>query len=74
MCLVALPRYQIKKSVMDVKTRVMLPDHEHQTIYELTKSIVEGTKCAITPALCSRIALMVRISGGFHMFSDSHLP
>ncbi|KAJ7754686.1 hypothetical protein DFH07DRAFT_1061204 [Mycena maculata] len=31
---------------------------EHQNIFELTTHLVHGTKCAVTPELCARVALM----------------
>ncbi|KAJ6480199.1 hypothetical protein C8R45DRAFT_1155076 [Mycena sanguinolenta] len=34
---------------------------EHQNIFELTTHLVQGTKCAVTPELCARIALMRQV-------------
>ncbi|KAJ7868526.1 hypothetical protein B0H14DRAFT_3441149 [Mycena olivaceomarginata] len=34
---------------------------EHQNIFELTTHLVHGTKCAVTPELCARVALMRQV-------------
>ncbi|KAJ7731956.1 hypothetical protein B0H14DRAFT_3899155 [Mycena olivaceomarginata] len=34
---------------------------EHQNIFDLTTHLVQGTKCAVTPELCARIALMRQV-------------
>ncbi|KAF7371242.1 hypothetical protein MSAN_00760000 [Mycena sanguinolenta] len=34
---------------------------EHQNIFELTTHLVQGTKCAVTPELCARVALMRQV-------------
>ncbi|KAJ7802569.1 hypothetical protein B0H14DRAFT_3488343 [Mycena olivaceomarginata] len=34
---------------------------EHQNIFELITHLVHGTKCAVTPELCARVALMRQV-------------
>ncbi|KAJ7768676.1 hypothetical protein DFH07DRAFT_769223 [Mycena maculata] len=34
---------------------------EHQNIFYLTTHLVQGTKCAVTPKLCARVALMRQV-------------
>ncbi|KAJ7703816.1 hypothetical protein B0H14DRAFT_3903697 [Mycena olivaceomarginata] len=34
---------------------------EHQNIFDLTTHLVQGTKCAVTPELCARVALMRQV-------------
>ncbi|KAJ6605148.1 hypothetical protein B0H10DRAFT_1957264 [Mycena sp. CBHHK59/15] len=36
-------------------------EREHQNIFELTTHLVHGTKCAVTPELCARVALMRQV-------------
>ncbi|KAJ7875840.1 hypothetical protein B0H13DRAFT_1893929 [Mycena leptocephala] len=40
------------------KMTVYLPPDQHQNLFALAQSFVDGTKCRITNALCGRIALM----------------
>ncbi|KAF7351785.1 hypothetical protein MSAN_01611900 [Mycena sanguinolenta] len=46
---------------------------EHQNIFDLTTHLVQGTKCAVTPELCARVALMrqVYIEDSGPKFRDS---
>ncbi|KAJ7842632.1 hypothetical protein B0H14DRAFT_3456681 [Mycena olivaceomarginata] len=34
---------------------------EHQNIFDLTTHLVQGTKCAVIPELCARVALMRQV-------------
>ncbi|KAJ7926659.1 hypothetical protein B0H13DRAFT_2313380 [Mycena leptocephala] len=34
---------------------------EHQNIFDLATHLVQGTKCAVTPELCARVALMRQV-------------
>ncbi|KAJ7330450.1 hypothetical protein DFH08DRAFT_1022709 [Mycena albidolilacea] len=34
---------------------------EHQNIFDVTTHLVQGTKCAVTPELCARVALMRQV-------------
>ncbi|KAJ7794952.1 hypothetical protein B0H13DRAFT_2393217 [Mycena leptocephala] len=55
------------------KMTVDLPPDQHQNLFALAQSFVDGTKCRITNALCGRIALMRSVyleSSGQTFWSD----
>ncbi|KAJ6535657.1 hypothetical protein B0H19DRAFT_957544 [Mycena capillaripes] len=57
-------RSKIKKALaasFKVKKEPAPSAREHQNIFELTTHLVQGTKCAVTPELCARVALMRQV-------------
>ncbi|KAJ7868065.1 hypothetical protein B0H14DRAFT_3586705 [Mycena olivaceomarginata] len=57
-------RSKIKKGLagsFKVNKELAPSAREHQNIFELTTHLVHGTKCAVTPELCARVALMRQV-------------
>ncbi|KAJ6549174.1 hypothetical protein B0H10DRAFT_1851220, partial [Mycena sp. CBHHK59/15] len=62
-------RSKIKKAVrvsyisnlFKVNKKPAASAREHQNIFDLTTHLVQGTKCAVTPELCARVALMRQV-------------
>ncbi|KAF7377202.1 hypothetical protein MSAN_00139900 [Mycena sanguinolenta] len=55
-------RSKIKKAMRALHlTTPARSAREHQNIFELTTHLVQGTKCAVTPELCARVALMRQV-------------
>ncbi|KAF8140705.1 hypothetical protein K438DRAFT_1995771 [Mycena galopus ATCC 62051] len=57
-------RSKIKKALaasFKVKKEPAPSAREHQNIFDLTTHLVQGTKCAVTPELCARVALMRQV-------------
>ncbi|KAJ6525373.1 hypothetical protein B0H19DRAFT_1199068 [Mycena capillaripes] len=57
-------RSKIKKALaasFKVNKKPAASAREHQNIFDLTTHLVQGTKCAITPKLCARVALMRQV-------------
>ncbi|KAJ7896191.1 hypothetical protein B0H13DRAFT_2338520 [Mycena leptocephala] len=62
--LAAVMRSKIKKGLaasFKVNKEPAPSAREHQNIFELTTHLVHGTKCAVTPELCARVALMRQV-------------
>ncbi|KAF8183516.1 hypothetical protein K438DRAFT_1974989 [Mycena galopus ATCC 62051] len=62
--LIAVLRSKIKKALaasFKVKKEPAPSAREHQNIFDLTTPLVQGTKCAVTPELCARVALMRQV-------------
>ncbi|KAF8202701.1 hypothetical protein K438DRAFT_1965188 [Mycena galopus ATCC 62051] len=58
-------RSKIKKALaasFKVKKEPAPSAREHQSIFDLTTPLVQGTKCAVTPELCARVALMRQVA------------
>ncbi|KAJ7084222.1 hypothetical protein C8R44DRAFT_894194 [Mycena epipterygia] len=57
-------RSKIKKALaasFKVNKKPAASAREHQNIFDLTTHLVQGTKCAVTPELCARVALMRQV-------------
>ncbi|KAJ7716173.1 hypothetical protein B0H14DRAFT_3632323 [Mycena olivaceomarginata] len=57
-------RSKIKKALaasFKVKKAPAPSARDHQNIFDLTTHLVQGTKCAVTPELCARVALMRQV-------------